>query len=138
MLWGAERGHISQSIGPFLRKVQQERGAYTVVEEITPVKDKQTRAQAIRGRMAMGKVFFPKFTGWWADAETELLKFPSARHDDFVDAMGLAGLLMTRQTSATGHVEVKPDLPKAGTLAWVKAASKFEEARRKMLQMGGF
>ena len=136
--WGAERGHISQSIGPFLRKVQQERGIWTVVEEITPVKDKQTRAQAIRGRMAMGKVFFPKFAPWWADAETELLKFPSARHDDFVDAMGLVGLLLSTMVSASRTYEKPSDIPKSGTLAWVKLSGKWDEARRNLLQMGGF
>lgn len=136
--WGAERGHISQSIGPFLRKVQQERQVYTMVDEITPVKDKQTRAQAIRGRMAMGKVFFPRFAPWWQDAEQELLKFPSARHDDFVDAMGLAGLLLATLHGASRSVEKTPDGPKPGTLAWVKMSTKWEESRRKLLQMGGF
>lgn len=136
--WGAERGHISQSIGPFLRKVQQERRVYTMVEEITPVKDKQTRAQAMRGRMAMGKVYFPKFAPWWSDAETEILKFPSARHDDFVDALGLAGLLLGTLHGGDRPVEHVPDLPKTGTLAWVKMASKWEESRQKLLQRGGF
>jgi predicted phage terminase large subunit-like protein len=136
--WGAERGHISQSIGPFLRKVQQERQVWTVVEEITPVKDKQTRAQAIRGRMAMGKVFFPKFSPWWADAETEILKFPSARHDDFVDALGLAGLLLATLHGASRPVEKTPEGPKTGTLEWVKYSTKWEETRKKLLQMGGF
>jgi predicted phage terminase large subunit-like protein len=136
--WGAERGHISQSIGPFLRKVQQERGVWTVVEEITPVKDKQTRAQAIRGRMAMGKVFFPRFSPWWVDAEQEILKFPSARHDDFVDALGLAGLLLATLHGASRTFEKPSDIPKTGTLAWVKMSSKWDEARRNLLQMGGF
>ena len=136
--WGAERGHISQSIGPFLRKVQQERQVWTMVDEITPVKDKQTRAQAIRGRMAMGKVYFPKFAGWWGDAEQELLKFPSARHDDFVDALGLAGLLLSTLHGASRPPDKIPDGPKPGTLAWVKLSSKWEDTRRNLLQMGGF
>ena len=136
-LWWAERGHITQSIGPFLRKMQQEKGAWTVVEEVTPAKDKQTRAQAIRGRMAMGKVYFPKFAPWWADAENELLKFPSARHDDFVDALAHIGMGLSRQIGAAAPD--KPDnYPKTGTLAWVKAASKWEQAMRNRLRMGGF
>jgi hypothetical protein len=109
-----------------------------VVEEITPVKDKQTRAQAIRGRMAMGKVFFPRFSPWWVDAEQEILKFPSARHDDFVDALGLAGLLLATLHGASRTFEKPSDIPKTGTLAWVKMSSKWDEARRNLLQMGGF
>lgn len=136
--WGAERGHISQSIGPFLRKVQQERQVWTVVDEITPVKDKQTRAQAIRGRMAMGKVYFPKFSPWWTDAEQEILKFPSARHDDFVDALGLAGLLLATLHGAAKPLEKPSQGPKVGTLEWVKYSTKWEDTRKKLLQMGGF
>jgi predicted phage terminase large subunit-like protein len=137
-IWWAEKGHISKSIGPFLRKIQQERGVYTVVEEVTPAKDKQTRAQAIRGRMAMGKVYFPKFSPWWQDAQDELLKFPSARHDDFVDALAHIGMGLSRQVAANGPVVKVPDQPKPGTLAWVKWATKAEDARRMFLRMGGF
>jgi predicted phage terminase large subunit-like protein len=137
-VWWAERGHISKSIGPFLRKVQQERGVYTVVEEVTPVKDKQTRAQAIRGRMAMGKVYFPKFAPWWGEAEAELLKFPSARHDDFVDALAHVGMGLGRAIGASPTAVKEPAMPKAGTLAWVKLSSKWEETQRNLLRMGGF
>jgi hypothetical protein len=41
--------------------------------------------------MALGKVRVPSFAPWWRAAETELLKFPAYRHDDFVDFMGLIG-----------------------------------------------
>lgn len=137
-LWWAEKGHISKSIGPFLRKIQQERGVYTVVEEVTPAKDKQTRAQAIRGRMAMGKVHFPRFASWWGDAENELLKFPQSRHDDFVDALAHIGMGLSRQIGASVISQKEPDLPRSGTLAWVKMAYKYEEQQRKLLQGGGY
>lgn len=136
-LWWAERTHITQSLGPFLRKVMQEKGVWTVVEEVVPVKDKQTRAQAIRGRMSMGKVFFPRFAPWWGDAETELLKFPSARHDDFVDALAHIGMGLARQIGAMPLTDRGPTIPKTGTMGWLKWASNLE-AKRKQLRMGGF
>jgi hypothetical protein len=67
-----------------------------------------------------------------------MLKFPSARHDDVVDAMGLVGLLLGSMVSASRTYEKPSDIPKTGTLAWVKASSKWEEMRRNLLQMGGF
>lgn len=137
-LWWAESGHITKSLGPFLRKMQAEKQAYTVVEEVVPAKDKQTRAQAIRGMMALGRVRFPKFTSWWSDAEQELLKFPQARHDDFVDALAHIGMGLTRQIGATAPAAVKDNGPKSGTLAWVKQATRWEDYQRKLLQMGGF
>ena len=69
-----------------------EEGAYCAMMEVTPVKDKQTRAQSIQGRMAMKKVFFPERAPWWGSARDELLKFPNAQHDDFVDALAYVGL----------------------------------------------
>lgn len=84
LFWWAESGQISKSIGPFLRKRMIEEKAYCSIIEVSCSKDKRTRAQAIHGRMAMGKVFFPDLPGgWWSEAKEELLKFPAGRHDDF-------------------------------------------------------
>lgn len=120
--WWAERGHISKAIGPFLRKRMQERNIYCAIDEVVPAKDKQTRAQAIRGRMAMGKVHFPKFASWWGDAEAELLKFPAARHDDFVDWLAHIGMGLSKTVSASVE-NIKDEGPKVGTLAWIKKSS---------------
>ena len=119
LIWWAERGHISKSIGPFLRKRMQEEQIYCAIDEVVPVKDKQTRAQAIRGRMAMGKVRFPAFAPWWEAARHQMLTFPSGKHDDFVDTMAYIGLGLGRMTSATSPVRKKAE-PTVGTLAWVK------------------
>lgn len=102
VLWWAEKGHISKSIGPFLRKRMAEEKVYAAIMEVTPTADKQTRAQSIQGRMAMGKVFFPSFAPWWPEARDQLLKFPNAAHDDFVDALAYIGLGLATQLSANG------------------------------------
>jgi len=125
LIWWAERGHISKSIGPFLRKRMQEEQIYCAIDEVVPVKDKQTRAQAIRGRMAMGKVRFPAFAPWWEAARHQMLTFPSGKHDDFVDTMAYIGLGLGRMTNATSPVKKKAE-PAVGTLAWVKHRSVIE------------
>jgi predicted phage terminase large subunit-like protein len=123
LLWMAEKGHISKAIGPFLRKRMHEDKIYCAIEEVTPVKDKQSRAQSIRGRMAMGKVFFPKFATWWNEAQNEMLKFPSARHDDFVDTIAHIGMGLDFQVAASPERVVQGG-PAWGSLAWVKQATK--------------
>lgn len=123
LIWMAEKGHISKAIGPFLRKRMHEEKIYCAIDEVTPVKDKQSRAQSIRGRMAMGKVFFPKFATWWPEAENELLKFPSARHDDFVDTIAHIGMGLDFQVAAQPDRIVQGG-PAWGSLAWVKQATK--------------
>ena len=91
MTWLAEKGHISKAIGPFLRERMMKRRVYCQIEEITPTTDKKSRAQAIKDRMAMGLVRFPRFAPWWADAQRQLLAFPAGAHDDFVDALAHIG-----------------------------------------------
>jgi len=101
IFWWSERGQISKSIGPFLRKRMNEEQVYASVIEMTPTADKMTRAQSILGRMAMGKVYFPEFAPWWPDARDEILKFPHGAHDDFVDALAYIGLGLAQQVGAT-------------------------------------
>lgn len=100
LFWWAERSHITKSIGPFLRKRMREENVHCSIYELTPLVDKQTRAQSIQGRMAQGKVFFPERVMWWPPARDELLKFPGAAHDDFVDAMAYVGIGLALQVSA--------------------------------------
>lgn len=122
LLWWAERGHISMSIGPFLRDRMEATRTYCNISQITPVADKQTRAQAISAKIAMGHVYFPRGEEWVSRAEDQLLKFPNGSHDDFVDALAYIGLGLQNMYS--------PSEPKAerrqyatNTFGWVKSAA---------------
>lgn len=138
IMWWAEKGHISKSIGPFLYKRMSEEKVYINVHEVTPSADKQTRAQSIQGRMAMGKVRFPKNAPWIADAMDEMMKFPHHRHDDFVDALAYIGLGLSTQVTASVS-KPKSTLPKIGSLAWVKQDAKYRAGRARLAsQSGGF
>lgn len=128
----AERGHISKSIGPFLRKRMLEEQTYCTIDEITPVKDKVTRAQAIAARMAMGKVYFPEFAPWWQEARHEMLTFPNSKHDDFVDALAYIGLGLQRITRPRRHLQVVPSGPRVGSIEWVKHAHNQETKRKRL------
>jgi predicted phage terminase large subunit-like protein len=130
LFWWAERGQISKSIGPFLRKRMNEERVYCSIVEVTPAADKLTRAQAIHGRMSMGKVLFPAYASWWPDARDQLLKFPYGAHDDFVDALAYIGLGLTEQVSAS-IMRVAAKAAKRGTLEWLKATTRREELRRR-------
>lgn len=118
LFWWAERGHISQSIGPFLRKRMAETQTYVTIDEKTPVKDKMTRAQSIQARMSMGKVFFPDFAPWWADAKDELLNFPNGTHDDFVDFVAWIGIGLGQITKADAVMPTTHE-PQTGSIQWI-------------------
>jgi predicted phage terminase large subunit-like protein len=137
LIWWAERGHITQSIGPFLKKRMMERQAFFNVVEVTPAADKQQRAQSIAGRMSLGYVWFPKDAPWVERAINELMAFPNGNHDDFVDTLSYIGLGLRSQFAPSAPA-AKQGEPKFGSFAWVKAAQKrqdLEDARR---AHGGF
>jgi len=139
LLWGAEKGHISKSIGPFLKTRMRETNTYMNIREITPIGDKAQRAQSIVGRVAMGKVFFPRAASWTEKAINQMMAFPNAPHDDFVDTLSIIGLMLQSQFAASKtSAKKKDETPKFGTLAWVKLADRWKEEQRQLKASGGF
>lgn len=98
VFWYAEKGHITKAIGPFLQKRMMEEEVYTPIIEDHPVGDKIQRAQSGRARAAQGKIRFPRQAPWWPRAKSELLKFPNARFDDFVDVVSTIGMKIGMHT----------------------------------------
>jgi hypothetical protein len=88
--------------------------------------------------MSLMKVIFPAFTGWWAEAQSEMIKFPHGSHDDFVDTLSLFGLGLYLQRRRTP--DPKPDkTPKFGTLGWViENAAKERKRERESVKIGGW
>jgi predicted phage terminase large subunit-like protein len=101
MVWWAEKGQISKSLGPFIKQELLKRSAWGYITEVTPTKAKDVRARSIQGMMGMGLVRFPTFAAWWPEAEHELLTFPGGTHDDFVDALAYIGLGLSSIVRAT-------------------------------------
>jgi predicted phage terminase large subunit-like protein len=127
--WWMEGEMIAKSFGPFLFKRMEEEKVYVPIDEVSVAKDKQTRARAIQGRMAMGKVRFPRFAPWWRDAKQQLLRFPNGAHDDFVDFCAHIGAGLIKQYRPA---VVQPDedrkVIRTGSIEWILA-----KTRRKML-----
>lgn len=136
LLWWAEKGHISQSLGPFLRRLSLETQRYINIREVTPIGDKEQRAQSFAARVAMGKVYVPHGVVWDRAVE-ELLAFPNGTHDDFVDMCSLLGLGLRSQFGAKPPAKPK-EQPAFGTLAWVKLASKWSDEKKAAAAAGGF
>lgn len=138
MIWWAENDVIGKAIGPFLRKRMTERKVYTYIDPQTPSKSKKARARSIQGRMQMRKVHFPVFAKWWTAAENQLLKFPNATHDDFVDWLAWIGRGLDVELAAPRERQAEDNVIRVGSIAWVKARTLVEERDRKIRQAGGF
>lgn len=127
IFWWAERGHISQSIGPFLRERMRETQNYQAIEEMVPAKDKLTRARSIMARAAVRPIRVPAYMAWWPDALSQLLKFPNDAHDDFVDWLSWIGIGLDGVSNARPAKQAVNDNPYAvGSAPWVVTQGKLE------------
>jgi predicted phage terminase large subunit-like protein len=115
--WAEETGQIEKGVGPFLNKRQRERSAYCYREGFRSASDKPTRAQSIRGRMAMRKVYFPRNAPWANDLVAELLRFPAGKNDDQVDVLGLFGRMLDRMVKGQKPRAALQALPPANRLS---------------------
>jgi len=137
LIWWAEKGHITKSIAPFLRKRMFETSTHCRIEEVSPVANKVQRSQSMIGRMAMKKVYFPKVSSWGGKAVDELLKFPNSRHDDFVDTLSWIGMGLGDLRSPNS-LRPKNNFPKTGTMAWIKWDAKLRQKELTLSQTSGW
>lgn len=125
MMWWMEDELISKSFGPFLRERMIAEQVYTTIVPVRPSADKQTRARAMQGRMSLKTVHFPRFAPWWIDARAQLLRFPYAAHDDFVDFLSHIGNGLNSIVSADGAAERNADnVIQVGSPAWILRQSR--------------
>lgn len=109
MGWAEESGQIKAGVGPFLEKRMRERQAFVVRETFPTRGDKAIRAQSIRGRMALDGLYVPINAPWYEQFRSELLTFPTGRHDDQVDALGLVGQLLDQMFKNKPEEPPKPE-----------------------------
>lgn len=91
-----ESGQILKSVGPIIRAMMRQERAFVDRVQMASTTDKPSRAQALLGWAAMGKMFLPRRdtvpASWLPhlDAfELELKQFPAGKKDDTVDAATL-------------------------------------------------
>lgn len=95
---GVEDGQIWRSIEAVFVRRCQERKLYPSIEVMKPFTDKLVRAQPLRGRMQLGKVWFPDNAPWMDVLRQEFLRFPTGKHDDIIDSCSwLTRLVLSRQ-----------------------------------------
>ncbi len=141
ILWWLEDENIKKAFGPFLVKRMHELKIYsTVLSGIRPAADKKTRARSTQGRMAMKKFRFPAFAPWWPDAKAQLLRFPYAAHDDFVDFLSLFGMGLLHEFAsdpAQKEATSNGNVIQVGSIQWILAETKRKAEKEKMAVMAG-
>lgn len=95
VLQGIEHGQIEMTLEPFiLKEMNEKREKFNYTKLKTRGNDKLTRARPIQGRMEQGRVYFPRNADWAKEMESEMLAFPSGKHDDQVDAIAWIGQML--------------------------------------------
>ncbi len=108
-LFTTEAGAIEKALGPFLNEQMFARGIFLNINKEVPVKDKQSRARAIQGRIRQGGVYFYKDADWYPELEQEMVRFPRDVHDDQVDALAWIGLTLDKIVPGLSPEEMEDD-----------------------------
>ena len=90
LMIGVEDGMIWKALATSFQAACRELKYYPSCEPLTPLSDKKARAQPLRGRLQIGKLLFNKTADWYDEFAKELLRFPTGKHDDQVDALAWA------------------------------------------------
>lgn len=108
-LFGIEEEKIKKALGPFWNREMIKRGVFINLPDppLIPTKDKRARASAIQARMRAGGVRFDMEADWFGSLQQELLRFPRGGHDDYVDMLAWAGLLMDRLQDAPTDSDIE-------------------------------
>ena len=87
---GFEDGQIWKAIEFQFQKRCEERRQYPSHELLKPLTDKMVRANPLKGRMQLGKVYFDKQAPYFTELMKEMLHFPAGKHDDQIDSLAWA------------------------------------------------
>lgn len=120
---GVEDGQIWKALESQFTKRCEERRIYPSYEVLKPLTDKMVRANPLRGRMQLGKVYFNRAAHWFTELYKEMLHFPAGKHDDQVDALSWA-IRLTLSRAAPRARRTEPKLPswKDGLSGYIKGS----------------
>lgn len=105
---GFEDGQIWKAIEFQFQKRCEERKQYPSHELLKPLTDKMVRANPLRGRMQLHKVFFDKNASWYDAMYREMIVFPAGKHDDCVDSLAWAvRLTLSRAAPRDARPQIK-------------------------------
>lgn len=116
---GFEDGQIWKSIEFQFSKRCEERRQYPSFEILKPLTDKMVRANPLKGRMQLGKVFFDQHAHWFPVYQKEMLHFPAGKHDDCIDSLAWC-IRLTLSRSAPRPKDFTPKIK-----SWKDGLSQF-------------
>lgn len=112
LAWFGESGPIYRAVQPALERRMRERNTPCRMETMPSVADKPTSARGFQSRAATGRVYLPD-TPDGAAILDELLRFPTGKYDDEVDACSKIGrALDDAHPAIVKKTKPKPEEPR--------------------------
>lgn len=106
---GFEDGQIWKAIEFQFQKRCEERRQFPSHELLKPLTDKMIRANPLKGRMQLGKVYFDKQAPYFTELHKEMLHFPAGKHDDQIDSLSWA-VRLTLARAAPREKRIQPKM----------------------------
>lgn len=109
--WAFGRGALYRMAQPMIRQEMQRRHLWITLVDLPESVDKVARSQTFAALMSNRRVRWRQGADWYAQAESELLRFPAGKHDDVVDACSLIGLMVNSLAPGVEAAPPPPDQP---------------------------
>jgi predicted phage terminase large subunit-like protein len=123
-----EKGQLTNSILPHMIVESIDQDNFVSYELFNRSVDKKQFAHTIQARMRTKRVRFNKAMDWFADFETEMMRFPRDNRDDQVDAIAILGAGVTKFQEAPTKQEEAEEL----RMEEMEMADLLEEGRSEM------
>jgi len=109
-----ETGPIRRAVEPLMERMMQEQRIYCAMEWLSHSGgNKEALCRSFQAMAGQKRIRFPKDSRWAERVLDQLLRFPTAKHDDAVDACGLIGRFIDRMPA---HQESGPRYQTVGVV----------------------
>lgn len=99
-----ETGPIRRAVEPLMARMMQERGIYCAMEWLPHGGgNKESQARSFQAMAAQQRIRFPDDSVWAERVLDQLMRFPTAKHDDAVDACSLMGRFIDQMPAPTAY-----------------------------------
>lgn len=106
MAVGIEKVAYQKALIHFVEKEKIKRNIMFSTRELEADKQKEIRIMTLQPRFKAHQVYFPEYSSYLTELETELLMFPKCLHDDIIDSLAYIPQLATQPIGISNDMDV--------------------------------
>lgn len=129
-----EKGPATAAVDPLLQDELRRLNLFVTQKRVASNINKEARAATLKGLIAQGRVFLPRFAPWKEQVVEQIQRFGRGGHDDAVDALAL----MTSEVHKQIKRQDAPPKPEKDETAPMTIGQMIAETKRKNKRKRGF